>query len=122
MTSWKWKWQMTNDNNDKIAWANLLIYSEYGFRLLSFDGNSKFILDIKIIKIRAKSPQNLRRFAPFLAPKSPNSPPTFAPKLTKTTLKHGEKHQNLSLWRQSEEPLTTLSFPKTVDRLLTMLT
>ena len=74
MTSWKWKWQMTNDNNDKIAWANLLIYSEYRFRLLSFDGNSKFTLDIKNIKIQAKSPQNLHRFAPVLAQKSLKSP------------------------------------------------
>ncbi len=47
--------------------------------------------------IRAKSPQNLHRFALYLGSKKTLFSPTFAPKLTKTALKHGEKHQNLSL-------------------------
>ena len=118
MTSWKWKWQMTNDNNDKIAWANSLIYSAHRFRLLSFDGNSKFILDIKNIKIRAKSPQNLHRFTLYFGSKKPQISPTFAPKLTKTALNYGEKHQNLSLWEASDDSLGTLRVSERRDKLV----
>jgi hypothetical protein len=48
-------------------------------------------------KIRAKSSQNLHRFTLYFGSKKPPFSPTFVPKLTKTALKHGEKHQNLSL-------------------------
>ena len=48
-------------------------------------------------KIRAKSPQNLHRFALCFGPKKPLFSPTFAPNLAKTALNYGENHQNLSL-------------------------
>ena len=60
-------------------------------------------------KIRAKSPQNLHRFALCFGPKKPLFSPTFAPKLAKTALNHGEKHQNLSLWEASGNSLRTLN-------------
>ena len=44
-------------------------------------------------KIDLKSPH----FCPNFGSKKPQISPTFASKLTKTALKHGEKHQNLSL-------------------------
>ena len=43
--------------------------------------------------IRAKSPQNLHRFTLYFGSKKPQISPTFAPKLTKTALKHGENLQ-----------------------------
>ena len=59
-------------------------------------------------KNRAKSPRNLHRFTLYLDPQKPQISPTFAPKLAKTALNHGEKHQNLSLWEQSDDSLRSL--------------
>jgi hypothetical protein len=41
----------------------------------------------------SKTPQNLHRFALCFGPKKPTFSPTFASKLAKTALKHGEKHR-----------------------------